>query len=155
MSFTKAFIPAVLLSLSLIGCGDALEKSQDSARVNNQTEQLEEQLTVINELATNEERENALLRAIRSEVGGPTASSVEHCKLVGLGYRPCGGPDRFLLYSTETTNEQLLLGLVERYNNMVRQRVNESGMMGTCEVLPEPGLLLRGNVCVTASKAEM
>src|SRR5690554_1558639 len=136
MSFTKAFIPAVLLSLSLIGCGDALEKSQDNARVNNETEQLEEQLAVINELATNEERENALLRAIRSEVGLPTASNLEHCKLVGLGHRPCGGPDRFLLYSTETTNESLLLGLVERYNNMVRQRVNESGMMGTCEVLP-------------------
>lgn len=133
---------ALTLSFGLAGCGG--EAQSDSAL------DLEE---FSQEGAT--ETLDTLLQAIRQEVGNPVAASPDQCRVVGIGHRPCGGPERYLLFSTETTDEQRLLGLVERYNARARDLTAESGMVGTCEVLPEPGTLVRGGVCVAAAKAEM
>ncbi|RUO23282.1 hypothetical protein CWE08_01115 [Aliidiomarina iranensis] len=139
----------MLFSLSLAACGN--QEDISSAATDESAEQASEQPVAVSEAETIP----SLLSAIRQQVGNPVASTVEECRVVGLGQRPCGGPERFLVYSTATTDEEQLMGLVERYNALAREQVSRSGMVGTCEVLPEPGLILRGGVCVAAEKALM
>lgn len=145
---------ALALSLGLMGCGNDVDETVPVASA----EEAVSQTTT--DLATapyegEAETIDTLLRAIREQVGNPQASSRDECRIAGIGHRPCGGPERYLLYSTQTTDEVKLLPMLQRYNALVRQRVEDEGMVGTCETLPEPGVIVRGGVCVATQQARM
>ena len=78
----------------------------------------------------------ALLNEIRATAGVARAENPDQCKLLPVGQRPCGGPERFILYSTAVADEAKLNDLAQRYNAMAAQRNEEEGLMGTCEFLP-------------------
>lgn len=144
---------ALALSLGLMGCGNDVDETVPMASA----EEAVSHTTTDLATAPNEgeaDTIDTLLHAIREQVGNPQASSREQCRVAGIGHRPCGGPERYLLYSTQTTDEVKLLPMLQRYNALVRQRVQEEGRVGTCEVLPEPGVIVRGGVCVAVEQAE-
>lgn len=86
-----------------------------------------------------------LMEAIRQQLRPANASSPEHCKAVGVGIKTCGGYERYLIYSTETTDETALLGLIARYNEVSRS--NSQGMVSDCRVIPEPSVDLYNGMC--------
>lgn len=85
---------------------------------------------------------------IQSLIGESKASEVEACQLVKLGEKACGGPERYLVYSTETIeDEELLLNLVQEYNRLSNQR--KQNQFSTCEFIPRPQVKLIDGVCKT------
>lgn len=84
---------------------------------------------------------------IRLLVGDAKASNASFCRKVPLGHRPCGGPESYLVYSAEGIDEPKLLALVAQYGSLRQAEHQASGMMSTCEVIPEPGIDWADGVC--------
>jgi|GEM_PF-163207 len=80
-------------------------------------------------------------------VGQAKASTVAQCRVVGLGAKPCGGPQSYLVYSAEQGNETELLAKVARYNLLVQQHNQQLGLISECAVVPKPGVVLVEGVC--------
>ncbi|RUO65953.1 hypothetical protein SAMN06297229_0578 [Pseudidiomarina planktonica] len=89
---------------------------------------------------------------IRDIIRPPRASDITQCKLVGLGSRPCGGPERYVIYSTETTDETKLLPAVEEYNRMHKILNEQQGQISICEMLPEPNIALNSGMCMPGAE---
>lgn len=100
-----------------------------------------------------EEKLAELRQQIRDIIKPAQASSLSQCKLVGLGSKPCGGPERYLMYSTATTDEAKLLPVVEQYNRMHEMLNEKQGMVSTCEMIPEPGIIINGGMCAPVESA--
>lgn len=60
------------------------------------------------------------------------------CKVIGVGARPCGGPDQYLIYSTLHTDEKMLSYTNDRYQKLKKQQNEKLGMMSTCQMLTPP-----------------
>ncbi len=75
------------------------------------------------------------------------------CKLVGLGARPCGGPDEYRVYSVANGVESKLLSLVSKYNALAKKDNESSGRLGICVVAPKPLFSCVNNLCQTDSIA--
>ncbi|MCT6698390.1 hypothetical protein [Rheinheimera sp. 4Y26] len=89
----------------------------------------------------------AMYQDIVQLVGSAKASSVAQCRVVGLGAKPCGGPQSYLVYSAEQGNETELLARVARYNQLVQQHNQQLGLISDCAVVPKPGVVLVEGVC--------
>lgn len=69
------------------------------------------------------------------------------CKVIGVGARPCGGPDQYLLYSTLHTDEKMLSYTNDRYQKLKKQQNEKLGLMSTCQVLMPPVSACIENKC--------
>jgi hypothetical protein len=93
------------------------------------------------------DRLEELRRMIEQEIGVPHARDASQCKLIAFGSKPCGGPWRYLVYSTATTNESTLAQLVSEFNQ-IQQTINEERRtVSDCAVTPKPRLELVDGVC--------
>ena len=69
------------------------------------------------------------------------------CKVIGVGVRPCGGPDQYLLYSTLHTDEKMLNYTNDRYQKLKKQQNEKLGLMSTCQMLMQPVSTCIENKC--------
>lgn len=69
------------------------------------------------------------------------------CKVIGVGARPCGGPDQYLLYSTLHTDEKMLSYTNDRYQKLKKQQNEKLGLMSTCQMLMPPASACIENKC--------
>jgi hypothetical protein len=90
---------------------------------------------------------------IRQLVGDADASSVASCRSLPFGAKPCGGPWRYLVFSTETTDSAALASLVDRYNAIEARLNAEEGRMSDCALVLAPRLALEGGRCVAGEDA--
>jgi len=93
------------------------------------------------------ERLKELGSIIEQEIGTPTANEPSQCKLIAFGAKPCGGPARYLVYSTEKTNESRLKQLVNEFNGLAKKINEERKMMSDCMLVTEPKVELVDKVC--------
>lgn len=96
-----------------------------------------------------------LLQEIRRAAGVARADDLSQCRAIALGAKPCGGPERYLLYSTLTADEQRLRALVERYNAAAEKRSREQDLVSDCQVIEAPALGVEGGFCVPIPKQAM
>lgn len=97
--------------------------------------------------ATHENMQQAL-NNLRILVESPHATKASSCKIIAVGHRPCGGPERYLIYSTEKTDEAALLEQVEQYNELSKKFNQNEELYSTCEVIPKPNATLINGFCV-------
>lgn len=69
------------------------------------------------------------------------------CKVIGVGARPCGGPEQYLLYSTLHTDEKMLSYTNERYQKLKKQQNEKLGLISTCQMLMPPASACIENKC--------
>ncbi len=69
------------------------------------------------------------------------------CKVIGVGARPCGGPDQYLIYSTLHTDEKMLSYTNDRYQKLKKQQNEKLGLMSTCQMLMPPVSACIENKC--------
>jgi hypothetical protein len=93
------------------------------------------------------ERLKELGRIIEQEIGTPTANESSQCKLIAFGSKPCGGPARYLVYSTEKTDESRLKRLVNEFNGLAKKINEERKMMSDCMLVTEPKVEFVDKVC--------
>ncbi|RTE87492.1 MULTISPECIES: hypothetical protein [Gammaproteobacteria] len=103
-------------------------------------------------VVTQDNQEN-LMSAILNEIGAAKASELSQCKVLPVGQRPCGGPARYLAYSTITSDQATLEMLAQRYNALSAELNEQEGLMSTCEVMPEPTVQLVNGQCTISQSA--
>jgi hypothetical protein len=88
---------------------------------------------------------------ITAEIGDARCSEAAQCRTLPLGSRPCGGPERYLAWSSAKSDGARLAALAER-DAEERRRVHEdSGRASTCEFRPDPGAMCVAGRCVLRS----
>ena len=101
--------------------------------------------------SSDEEALNAVHREIVSLIGEPRCANLVHCRVLGLGARPCGGPSEYLAFSSLTANREVLEAKAYEYD-FLQEEVNRSkGAVGSCEVLPAPRATCVNGRCTLSS----
>jgi hypothetical protein len=97
------------------------------------------------------DREDAerLRREITELIGEAPCNNLVNCRVVGLGARPCGGPEEYVAYSTWKNRDQIQIRALE-YNFLREELLAAEPRAGTCEVLSEPRAACVSGRCVVA-----
>ncbi len=69
------------------------------------------------------------------------------CKVLGLGSRPCGGPEDFLIVSQANENYNELLSLTDELEQKAKDQNIKNNVAGTCEAYIEPVVRCVSNLC--------
>lgn len=136
----------LMLSGGLFGCGQAEQSG------------VEKSVQPVEKLTAATQDIDELGLEIRRMVKTPSADRPEQCKVVEMGHKPCGGPERYLLYSQKTMagdEEAAFLEKLKQYNELSRLRMEKSDMVSDCRVLPKPTTVVRKGFCVPAEKNTM
>lgn len=72
----------------------------------------------------------------------------QQCQVIGIGSRPCGGPEQFLLFSTQQTDQKMLTITNDRYTKIRKDQQERLGMRSICQQLVAPAAACRQNQCV-------
>lgn len=99
------------------------------------------------------------LQRVQALIGSARCTADAQCRVIGIGDRPCGGPEGYRAWSTAQTDPQALEAAVRAHADFRRRWHEKSGLMSTCEVLPVPAARcdLRaegGGRCVTVPQRE-
>ena len=92
--------------------------------------------------------ESALLARIQAAVGEATCSSDAQCRTLPIGEKACGGPERWMAWSTTSPKAGPLPGWAAELATLARLRNQRSGMASNCQYLPDPGAVCRAQHCV-------
>jgi len=92
---------------------------------------------------------------IKAMIGEAKASELQQCRKVAFGYKACGGPSSYLIYSVAGLDEALLLQKVAEYNALEQAESQRLGLISDCAVVSEPGLILEGGVCKAGSAGDL
>ena len=90
---------------------------------------------------------DATLRRIQALVGTPSCSSDAQCHSLALGARACGGPERYLAWSSAHTPEAELQALGAQYQAERRAANTADGRMSNCRFMPDPGAVCKAGTC--------
>jgi hypothetical protein len=91
---------------------------------------------------------NDTLARIQALIGTPSCTEDSQCRSLPIGQRACGGPERYLAYSTARGSEAELQALGAIYQAERRKANNEAGRVSDCRVVPDPGAVCRAGACV-------
>ena len=87
------------------------------------------------------------LARIQTLIGTPGCTSDAQCHTLAIGAKACGGPERYLAWSSAHTSETELRSLGEAYKEERRAANTASGMMSTCSFLADPGAVCKAGTC--------
>ncbi len=140
-------VSALMLLATLGACSEAkLEVAPANAALQQAAEQ--QQLLQAPVRAGGSQMKSAeVFQQIKSLVGDAKASNAGFCRKVGVGHRPCGGPESYLVYSSEGIDEPKLLALIAQFGSLRKAEHEASGMMSTCEMIPEPSVVWANGQC--------
>ena len=86
---------------------------------------------------------------IMALIGDASCRNVVNCRVVGLGARPCGGPEEYVAYSIWRTMSDGFGNLVSEYNLISEDLAIDSGVTSSCERIEEPAADCVNDRCVT------
>ncbi|MDX1430731.1 MAG: hypothetical protein R3282_10600 [Rhodothermales bacterium] len=81
-------------------------------------------------------------------IGDAEASDLQFCHAIAFGSKPCGGPWRYLVYSSEHTDSTLLRSKVDRYNRLQAEINREQGLVSDCALAVKPTVGYADGRCV-------
>jgi len=97
--------------------------------------------------------EAALLARIRNAIGDAYCSSDAQCRTLPIGEKACGGPEAWVAWSTTSAQAGQLPGWAAELAALARLRNARSGMMSTCQYIPDPGVVCQSQRCVLQTPA--
>jgi hypothetical protein len=89
-----------------------------------------------------------LLARIDAERGDAACDADDQCHTIGVGHKACGGPERYLAWSSKNSDGTRLRALVAEHAAARRAEDTKNGMMSTCSVVPDPGATCSAGQCV-------
>ena len=81
----------------------------------------------------------ALEAEVRRLIGDARCSADAQCRTLAFGAKACGGPQAYLAWSTQVTDEAALLQAAQRHAERRRADLRQSGLMSDCAVVADPG----------------
>lgn len=91
------------------------------------------------------------LARLRAAVGSAACTDNGQCRTLPVGARACGGPEGYLAYSTAGGKEAALRALAEQHQQEARAANTKSGMISTCQFMPDPGAVCKAGSCQLGS----
>lgn len=78
-------------------------------------------------------------KAVERAIGDAPCQTSADCRVIGVGAKSCGGPERYLPWSVRYTQAAELEQLVEQHRTLRRSEDRRDGRVSNCAVTPEPG----------------
>ena len=85
---------------------------------------------------------------VESAIGAAACDNPGQCRTLAFGGKACGGPERYLAYSTKQTEVAQLQALAAEVAAQRRADDAQAGRMSTCSVTPDPGATCQAGRCV-------
>lgn len=89
-----------------------------------------------------------LLAQIEAEVGAAACDSTQQCQTIAIGAKACGGPERYLAWSSKDIDGKKLKALAQAHAEASRKQQQSDGMMSTCAIVTDPGASCEAGRCV-------
>lgn len=83
------------------------------------------------------------LAQIVSLIGSAACDTTAQCQTVGIGDKPCGGPEAYLAWSSAATQPNALAALAARHRDARRAQNERSSLRSNCAMTPDPGAVCR------------
>jgi hypothetical protein len=93
------------------------------------------------------------LARIDAARGNAACTTDAQCHSIGIGAKACGGPERYLAWSSKDNDGAALRALVAAHAAARRTEDSKAGMMSTCSVVPDPGATCAAGQCVLRAPA--
>lgn len=77
-----------------------------------------------------------------------SCSNDNQCAVIGIGQRACGGPEQFLVFSQQKTDQKLLGFTAERYRKTRDEHNQRLGSYSICQQLTTPLAACQLGKCV-------
>ena len=90
----------------------------------------------------------SLLAQIQAEVGAAACDSTQQCHTLAIGAKACGGPERYLAWSSKDYDGKKLKALAQAQAEASRKQQQADGMMSTCAIVTDPGATCEAGRCV-------
>lgn len=87
------------------------------------------------------------LEQIRALIGTASCTDSSQCQTVPIGARACGGPQRYLAWSSTQTSGDALQALADRYKAERQAEIKAKGEISDCRFLVDPGAVCRAGTC--------
>lgn len=88
-----------------------------------------------------------LWQQIQSANADTSCDSNSQCHSLGVGSKACGGPERYLAWSSKRGDGAALKALVEQHAAARRAEDAREHMMSTCSLVGDPGATCRAGRC--------
>lgn len=79
-----------------------------------------------------------LYTAIQRLTSDKSCDTDEQCSSIGIGARPCGGPEKYMIYSKPNTDEKKLASAVDQYYLIQKLKNEKLKKLGICVVATPP-----------------
>jgi hypothetical protein len=84
---------------------------------------------------------------LQALIGEAPCDSDDQCRTIGVGAKACGGPGRYLAWSTRNVKPAELEAQAQAYAQAVRAENERSGLVSDCSLVTDPGALCRARRC--------
>ena len=91
---------------------------------------------------------------ITKEIGDAACDSSAQCRTLAYGHKACGGPERYVAYSTKRSDSARLGRLGAELAEQRRASDAREGMMSTCSMVIDPGAVCNAGRCVLQSQGQ-
>ncbi|MEW6707707.1 MAG: hypothetical protein AB1430_22915 [Pseudomonadota bacterium] len=85
---------------------------------------------------------------LRELIGDAACTDDTQCRTIGWGAKACGGPERWVAWSTARTDGAALEKLAQQHAEQQRQSQARSGIVSNCMYVADPGARCVANRCV-------
>ena len=89
----------------------------------------------------------AVLKALQLEIGEAPCDAPQQCRSLALGARACGGPERYLAWSTRSSDPARVSALGEAYAAARRSENLAEARVSNCAFLMDPGAVCTAHRC--------
>ena len=77
--------------------------------------------------------------SVEALIGDAACDSDAQCHTIAVGAKACGGPQRYLAWSSRRTDGATLRSTAEREALAARAKAESSGLMSNCAMVKDPG----------------
>jgi hypothetical protein len=90
----------------------------------------------------------ALWKKVQTANADTSCDTQSQCHTIGIGSKACGGPERYMAWSSKNSDGTALKGLIEQHAAARRADDEREHMMSTCSLISDPGATCRAGQCV-------
>lgn len=88
-----------------------------------------------------------LWKKIQAANADTSCDTQSQCHTIGFGSKACGGPERYMAWSSKNSDGAALKALIAQHAAARRADDEREHMMSTCSMVSDPGASCRAGVC--------
>ena len=88
-----------------------------------------------------------LWKKIQAANADTSCDTQSQCHTIGIGSKACGGPERYMAWSSKNSDGAALKALIDQHAAARRADDEREQMMSTCSMVSDPGASCRAGQC--------